>query len=419
MSVTTRASARQAEAAAAGAPRTPAKRKAAQPCPAQGRSWKGVPSVGEAIAMQTDEVAVRSEAAAEWEGAAGQQEPPAVSGPGIPHGDAQVEGTPRTAVLPPATDSTQALAAIALLLQQGQASRQSTPRRPSIKLTGVQPFKGDGGQALDAWLAQLDALYDVFVVGEGAEESLFVAHAAVTLQEQAAIWWRTQRGPAQPATWAALTEALRRRFQPVGSAEDAERSLGKVAQQAKETVSEYASRFQTLLARADADAFSRKRLIAMFIDGLRDESLRGRLDDEPPSDLNAAIERASRIDGRRHPQGGAGATASAAAVETKEDKVMQTLAALGQQVSRLQEQVTRGGTPARAGGRPSAYFSKADRGAGSSSHSHRAPWSSVPGLSEAEGQRRKDEGVCFWCGEGGHRMMMCKAKAAGRPAQVN
>ena len=89
---------------------------------------------------------------------------------------------------------------------------------------------------------------------------------------------------------------------------------------------------------------------------------------------------------------------------------MSMLAALGARMDRMQAATT----PAKA----ASYSSRFDRGANKGG-ADRKPWSSVPGLSDAEGQRRKDADVCFWCGEGGHPMRFCEAKKNGRPAKIN
>src|SRR6185312_1967442 len=99
-------------------------------------------------------------------------------------------------------------------------------------------------------------------------------------------------------TWAELAAALRKRFQPVGKAEEAGRALRRIGQAAKETVSQFTTRFQTLLAKVNRGAFSDEMLAQIFIDGLRDESLRTHLDREESSSLEKTMETASRVDGR-------------------------------------------------------------------------------------------------------------------------
>ena len=96
------------------------------------------------------------------------------------------------------------------LLQMIAARAAPEPRAaraPEIKLHGVRALKGDSGEELDGWVAQLDATRDVYVVHRRRGGRVFVAHAATTLEGAAAVWWDVWRQTARPATWPDMVAA--------------------------------------------------------------------------------------------------------------------------------------------------------------------------------------------------------------------
>jgi hypothetical protein len=105
--------------------------------------------------------------------------------------------------------------------------------------------------------------------------------------------WHTTLAP-QPADWASLVLALRARFQPVNSAENARAKLLALSQ-GKQSVNDYIDAFRRLLVRvptmSDDDRFHQ------FRRGLR-PAIALQIDMQGITTLDAAITRAAQIGGR-------------------------------------------------------------------------------------------------------------------------
>ena len=157
-----------------------------------------------------------------------------------------------------------------------------------------------------------------------------------------------------------MQAALRKQFQPVTSAERASESLLELQQQPNQNVSEFASVFRSLLAKADEAL----RLPAMqsllaqrFTKGLRDPDIKRDLQKEDPKTLERAIELATRLDGRG---GGSSSAVALAAAEANGDLVAQ-LAALNAEMQQLRKGTVQGQQPPSVN--QPRWDSRANRGA--------------------------------------------------------
>jgi hypothetical protein len=306
-------------------------------------------------------------------------------------------------------------ATVTALLQTLRSSPQASPKRaPHIKLDGVTPYKGAAGDALDAWVAQVSLHHAVYVAQGDATEAQFVAKAATTLADAAVVWWQSLAASARPNTWDGMHAALSRRFQPVSSAERALNELMSLQQSKGQTASEYAATFQRLQTLVGAGQLSQTVLVARFTQGLTAARARERLLEEPPTTLQEAIDKASRLDGRST----SAAAASCAAVAT--DDMSARLAALDAKLDAMQR---RDGEPKRERGQSSQsppmkkYRSRRDRGANKTPRG--MAWTKVPGLTSELAAKRMEKNLCYYCGSDKHTTRDCSDRESGRPPTLN
>jgi hypothetical protein len=170
----------------------------------------------------------------------------------------------------------------------GSAPAERTPRG---KLHDNARY--GGGERLDAWLGTICQYADFYAI-EG--EAPRVAYAAAHLKESALHWWQTMLPERRPGTWAALTEQLRLRFQPVTSAELARTRLDKCAQ-GKGGVQAYTAAIQTLLTYLPSMSVGDR--VHAYMRGLNDR-VRAHVAEVPHATLESAIERAARFSGYQH-----------------------------------------------------------------------------------------------------------------------
>lgn len=162
------------------------------------------------------------------------------------------------------------------------ATAAGRPRLPPPAL-----FEGTSAK-LDEFIADIEQQVQWYNLA-AAEVNRF---AAGFMRGAARDWLNTLA--LQPADWAALVAALRARFQPVNSAENARTKL-LALMQGKQSVNDYIDAFRRLLVRvptmSDDDRFHQ------FRRGLR-PAIALQIDMQGITTLDAAITRAAQIGGR-------------------------------------------------------------------------------------------------------------------------
>jgi hypothetical protein len=287
------------------------------------------------------------------------------------------------------------------------SSRARTGSAPQVRFDKVDAFDGKSGEALDAWISKMGIKHQLCVTKGGMPEDQFVLHAASVLSDGALAWWESLGVAAQPATWTALCDAMRKQFQPVDSADAALDSLAEL-KQGRTSVQAYASSFRTLMTRAGLKGD--RAQVRAFMRGLREQRIKDELNVANPTTLDAAIERAVRMDATSAT--GAAASAASAAVSdeattprTKE--LLEELAALRQENRELRASPPSG----------QRYSSRRDRGANKTPRG--ALWTTVKGMTEELARARMEKRQCLHCGSDQHIMRDCKMREAGHPPRLN
>jgi hypothetical protein len=312
----------------------------------------------------------------------------------------------RLSAAPPAAPA--ASAAAAPLAAASQTFRPSSGPRLNKPLE--DHYKGESGEALDAWIEATTQLRKFYHDLSPAEAVRWLA----TGLKGPALKWYNQRYPgAPPGSAEELYKEIRLRFQPIDSVETARREL-RGLRQGKSSVDAYASRFLELKGQLPRDEMSDEALTSNFRAGLQAAVEDHLLAAEPqPVDLAATMRLAARFATRR---AGAASRSENAANAELEDRPA-TLA----EINALMEKVRQSGAAAAgAGGRPRAsqgFETRRDRGANSRSRAMPI-WKEV-GLTETEGARRHATGACMWCAQTGHMMRECTQKQQGKPARLN
>lgn len=312
-----------------------------------------------------------------------------------------------------------------------QAS-SATSGRSLPKLRQPSLFKGQVGQAVDLWVAELGqqfAYYGQAFEDESNRVRFAVAHLAPGTA--ALLWWEAEPHKEQVTTFAAFVERLHARFRPVQAAMLARQQVGKLKQGAREAASGFASRFQSALAPiTDMSAADQ---VHHFISALQPhiaKEVLGKL----PGTLAEAIEHAVLFEtksnlGRsglsafpsRMQSGGysssshasssapmdvnnveehdaseepaAPSESSASSASAQSDAPLRLLMAKLQSMEQRISAIAPGGQ-GRSG---------APRRNGSSN----ARTERVQGLRPGEIDRRRNERLCFRCGEPGHQKVDC------------
>ena len=159
-----------------------------------------------------------------------------------------------------------------------------------VKISPPSNFTGNSNETnVDSWLFEMEQYLDT----TGVPDHLRINVVRNYLKQGALQWWFSQsKLPTCPTTWEQFTIALKLRFQPIESARVA-RSQLRVITQAKSSVTEYASKFQSLLNRipdmAEADQ------IEYFINGLRSQIQRDVVIQDPKT-LQDAMIKAQKLD---------------------------------------------------------------------------------------------------------------------------
>ena len=184
----------------------------------------------------------------------------------------------------------QVIAALQQQLQQQQPQQQpplAAPRAFTPRLPAPPPFSGKSA-SLDSWIADMEQQFEWYAVPNDADRMRF---AAGFITGSARDWWTTTAAAARPATWVTFLEALRRRFQPVTSAETARAKLATL-QQGKSSIHDHVSAFRQLLV--SVPTMGEDDRLFMFTRGLRSD-IATQLRVHGVKTVDAAIEMATRI----------------------------------------------------------------------------------------------------------------------------
>jgi hypothetical protein len=278
----------------------------------------------------------------------------------------------------------------------------------------LREYDGASGAKLDAWLDELGAAIDLFRLN-GLEA---VDFGASRLRGAARQWWNTLgTGKAAIGNAAALTTAIKARFQPI-TTERAAREQLRTLRQGARNVNEYIADFQRLRAllldMSEADA------LFAFESGLS-ANLAEKLRVQGISTVQEAIALAARVGGLTQAAGSSatqqgrsslhqmdiddGSGAAASLDERIQRAVLNAMHARDNSSGASKSQMHHGYTQERqqsgsGGGRGIARSGRGGRFA------PRGP-PPVPGVPEQVVQRRWDAKQCLRCGDGGHNSHAC------------
>ena len=281
----------------------------------------------------------------------------------------------------------------------------AAPRTQRAKIPAASPFQGNS-RHLDDWLREMKQQFEWY---EYTADAVQVAMAAVHLKGIALDWWAAL--PASTltvlrASFSAFEAALRSRFQPVNSAQTARLALDALRQGARQSVADYISAFRRLLV--SVPTMSEEERVHRFVQGLRG-SVQQHLIVQGVSTLDAAISMAARVGSL-----GQFAAASGAAAAVNGDAM--DLASLGLDDIEGLEQDTdlAGDTPVTRAELQKMQQQLLAAVQHRSGTAKRAPFGRggrapprVPGLSAQQVREHMDSGLCFVCGQSGHRKFDC------------
>ena len=175
----------------------------------------------------------------------------------------------------------------ALVHQPPAAAVAAAPRMDRPRLPPPSPFEGKSA-SLDRWIADMQQQFEWYAITTDAERLRF---ATGFVSGSARDWWTATAPAARPTTFADLVTALRRRFQPVTSAETARAKLA-VLQQGKASIHDYVSAFRQLLV--SVPTMGEDDRLFQFTRGLQ-PAIATQLRVHGVASLNAAIEMATRV----------------------------------------------------------------------------------------------------------------------------
>ena len=296
------------------------------------------------------------------------------------------------------------------------------PRTERPKLPAPPAYEGRAA-ALDDWEAELNQQFEWYgTIAEGER----LRFAAAYLKGTARDWW-THLPAAEKATiasWPLLVAALRRRFQPVTTAEMARARLATLTQ-GKASVHEYVTAFRKLMMSL-SDMAEADRLFA-FTRGLK-PAIATQLRIQGVKTVDAAIEMAVRmgsmgefaaltaVPSTAAPSNGAApmdldelgiegleketdaATGSGTATIPSTGEAPVTRAELQQLLAAMQEQR-----------RPHRQSGAAPAGS-SPMHRDEAGRLQYGSLTQAQMDAHFAAGTCFKCGKAGHQARKCSKK---------
>jgi hypothetical protein len=325
-------------------------------------------------------------------------------------------------------DHAAAQALVAQMVQQHlQAALQQIPQPPGAvaapprmsgpRLPPPATFEGRAA-ALDSWLADMQRQYDFYAMAQDAER---LRLAAGFLTGAAHDWWLHVDEATRPASWTDFVDALRKRFQPITSADTARAKLFALAQ-GKATVNEYVAAFRRLLVAVPDMAESDR--VFHFVRGLR-PPIAMQLRMQGVATVDAAIAMATRIGsaGELANLTSFGPSASAHGGAPMELDAIEELAAdetsngpspTGELKGELRELLMYMREQRRGGASSSSSRGGfAPRGGGSTAAHRLRGLPKVPHLSPNEVKEYMDAGKCFGCGSTEHQSRSCPRRKEG------
>ena len=300
------------------------------------------------------------------------------------------------------------------------APRAAEPRIPA-------PAQYDGkAAALDDWLSELGQQFAWYGASTGTD-ALRLRFATAYLRGAARDWWTHH--PSPPVTWAAFSDALRARFQPVTAAHAARAKLLSLAQ-GKAPVNDYIAAFRRLLVSVPDMGEADK--LFQFLRGLR-PPIAAHLRIQNVTTLDAAVQMAARIGSvgemAAAAQEHAGAASSSAAHAPMELDALLNIEGLEQETSGCVPQTAPGNAPATQA--QLAELLNALRGQlkGSAGSGNNAGTRSgkprrfggpprIPHLTPAQVHEYMAAGKCFGCGSKEHTSRGCPRRKIGEDGRV-
>jgi len=309
------------------------------------------------------------------------------------------------------------------------------PRPAGPRIAAPSPY-GGSATTLDDWLSRMRQQYAWYgdALSTDVERMRF---AAAYLSGTALDWWE-HLGAARPVTWDAMQVDLRKRFQPVTTAEAARRAL-RTLTQGKQSVHAYVASFRRLLVAVPGMA-EEDRLFA-FKEGLH-PSISMQLNAQGVETLDAAVAMASRIGGARDVAASVASSSSSAAAhapmdldalqidgieglerdtdgadESADADAPITRRELQQQLQRQHQQMLNAMREQR-----SSSSAPASKGSARSGRFQPRGPPRIPHLSEEQVKEYMAAGKCFGCGSTEHSARACpkrKVGADGRPSWSN
>jgi hypothetical protein len=288
------------------------------------------------------------------------------------------------------------------------------PRLPAPAL-----FEGATAK-LDEFIADIDQQ----VAWYGLPAAEITRFAAGFMRGPARDWFNSLAP--QPTDWAALTLALRSRFQPVNSAENARTKLLALTQ-GKQSVNDYIDAFRRLLVRVptmgDDDRFH------LFRRGLR-SAIALQIDMQGITTLDAAITRAAQIGGRLE---GAQAAASSSSSSHHAPMELDNIEGLEHDTddtntadapvtqSQLKLLLAAMQDKRRAGASSSSSSNSGGKGNHRQARFAGQPRGlpTIPHLSPEQVKEYMDAGKCFGCGSKDHSSRGCPKRKVGADGRVN
>ena len=290
----------------------------------------------------------------------------------------------------------------------------AVPRGP--RLTAPTPFDGRAA-TLDDWTASMDRQFEWYATPDADRVRLAVAHT----QGPAWDWWSTLAAP-RPATWPLLQTALRRRFQPVNSAETARAKLIALSQ-GKQSVNEYVDHFRRLLVRIP-DMGAADQLF-QFTRGLR-PALATQLRVQGVATMDAAINLAVRVGSLS--EMGAQAASSSGSSSNHAPMDLDNIEGLKHDTAATSTDapVTRAEFQqllnAMRDNRRGASSSSSSSSSNSSSNKGRFTPRGLPTISHLTPDQVKeymDSNKCFGCASKDHRSRQCPKRKVGADGRVS
>lgn len=317
------------------------------------------------------------------------------------------------------------------------ASAASAPlaavRAPEPRIAAPPSFDGRAA-GLDAWLAAMSRQFAWYGYATPQYDAARMRLATAYLSASAWDWWEYTPAEQKPTTWDAFVEALRRRFQPVTSADTARLKLRALAQ-GKATIHDYVAAFRRLLI--SVPSMSEDDRLFQFMQGLS-PAISAQLRIHGVKTMEAAIEMATRIGGlgELNASLAAASRATVASSTSTSDPDAMQLDVLGIEGLEADTLDTAAG-PADA----AAPVTRADLVAllNAMREERRGPSSKggyrdhgrrggppgtpqIPHLTPEQVQQHMRDGKCFGCGSAEHRARQCpkrKVGADGKPSWTN